>query len=187
MTDLENVYKLNRYSYIHHQKIFKYKKYCIISDCEKNASFNYKNLKDSICCNDHKLDGMINVKKLDTDKYNCLLCDKYISKDHINNFDNNITIKTKDSIKKKFIDLIFDFHIIDKNVFYKDLYFKDYLKKIIIKNCNEDKNYEITLYRFNQALIKDGSLKYWVEKYILQNISDIDNIDKLKIKIIKMI
>ena len=31
-------------------------------------------------------------------------------------------------------------------------------------------------------MIKDGSLKYWVEKCILQNISDIDNIDKLKIK-----
>ena len=41
---------------------------------------------------------------------------------------NNISIKTKDSIKKKFVDLIFDFHIIDQNVFYKDLYFKDYLK-----------------------------------------------------------
>ena len=38
------------------------------------------------------------------------------------------------------------------------------------------KNYKITLYKFNQALTKDGSLKYWVEKYILQNISDIDNI-----------
>ena len=65
------------------------------------------------------------------------MCDKYIpkdhyfSKEHINNFENNISIKTKDSIKKKFIDLIFDFHIIDENVFYKDLYFKDYLKKII--------------------------------------------------------
>ena len=44
------------------------------------------------------------------------------------------------------------------------------------------KNYEISLYKFNQALIKDGSLKYWVEKYILQNISDIDNIENLKIK-----
>ena len=29
---------------------------------------------------------------------------------------------------KKFVDIIIDFHIIDKNVFYKDLYFKDYLK-----------------------------------------------------------
>ena len=66
---------------------------------------------------------MINVKKLDVDKYNCLLSDKYISKDHyfskerVNNFENNVTIKPKDSIKKKFMDLIFDFHIIDKKFF----------------------------------------------------------------------
>ena len=111
------------------------------------------------------------------------MCNKYIPKDHyfstehINNFENNITIKTKDSIKKKFVDLIFDFHIIDKNVFYKD-----YLKKIIIKNCDNDKNYKITLYIFNQALVKHNDLKYWVEKYILQNINDIDNIDKLKLR-----
>ena len=78
---------------------------------------------------------MINAKNVDIDKYNCLLYNKYISKEHffskehINNFENNIAIKTKDSIKKKFIDIIFDFHIIDKNVFYKDLYSKDYLKE----------------------------------------------------------
>ena len=30
--------------------------------------------------------------------------------------------------------------------------------------------------------MKHNDIKYWVEKYILQNISDIDNIDKLKIK-----
>ena len=131
---------------------------------------------------------MTKVKKPDIDKYNCLLCNKYIpkdhyfSKEHINNFENNISIKTKDSIKKKFVDLIFDFHIIDKNVFYKDLYFKDYLKKLIVKNCDDDKNYKITLYKFNQALVKDNGIKYWIEKYILQNINDIDNIDKLKIK-----
>ena len=65
---------------------------------------------------------MVNVKKLDIDKYNCLLCKKYIpidhhfSKEYINNFENNITMKMKDSIKKKSVDLIFDFHIIDKNV-----------------------------------------------------------------------
>ena len=108
--------------------------------------------------------------------------DHYFSKEHTNNFKNNVTFKTKDSIKKKFIDLIFDFYIVDKNVFYKDLYFKDYLEKMIIKNCDNDKNYKITLYKFNQSLIKDGSLKYWVEKYVLQNISDIDDIEKLKIK-----
>ena len=65
---------------------------------------------------------------------------------------------------------------------YKDLYFKDYLKIIIIKNCDDDKNYKITLYKFNQALMKHNDIKYWVEKYILQNVNDIDNIDKLKLK-----
>ena len=135
MTDLQNVYKLNRYFYMDsNQNILKCKKYCIISDCKKNSSFNYKDLKDPIYCNEHKSECMINVKKLDIDKYNCLLCNKYISKEHyfskehVNDFENNISIKTKDSIKK-FVDLIFNFHIIDKNVFYKDLYFKDYLKK----------------------------------------------------------
>ena len=44
------------------------------------------------------------------------------------------------------------------------------------------KNYKITLYKFNQALVKNNDVKYWVEKYVLQNISDIDSIDKLKIK-----
>ena len=189
MTDLENGYKINRFFHMDsNQNILKYKKYCIISDCQKKASFNYKDLKDAIYCNTHKLENMINVKKVDVDKYNCSLCNKYIpkdhyfSKEHINNFENNISIKTKDSVKKKFVDLIFDFHIIDKNIFYKDLYFKDNLKNLIIKNCDDDKNYKITLYRFNQALLKHNDIKYWVEKYILQNINDIDNIDKLKIK-----
>ena len=40
MTDLENVYKLNRYFYMDsNQNILKYKKYCIISNCEKKCFF----------------------------------------------------------------------------------------------------------------------------------------------------
>ena len=31
-------------------------------------------------------------------------------------------------------------------------------------------------------MVKNNDIKYWVEKYILQNINDIDNIDKLKLK-----
>ena len=31
-------------------------------------------------------------------------------------------------------------------------------------------------------MVKNSDIKYWVEKYILQNINDIGNIDKLKIK-----
>ena len=110
MSDLENEYKINKYFYMDsNQKISKYKRYCIISDCEKNASFNYKNEKDAIYCNTHKLENMINAKKIEVDKYNCLLCDKYISKDHyfskehIDKFRNNITIKTRDSIKKNLL------------------------------------------------------------------------------------
>ena len=53
---------------------------------------------------------------------------------------------------------------------------------MIIINCDNDKNYRIALYKFNQALVKHNDLKYWVEKYILQNINNIDNIDKLKLK-----
>ena len=30
--------------------------------------------------------------------------------------------------------------------------------------------------------MKHNDIKYWVEKYILQNINNIDNIDKLKMK-----
>ena len=67
-------------------------------------------------------------------------------------------------------------------MFYKDLYFKDYLKKLIIKNCDDDKNYKITLYKFNQALVKNNDMRYWVEKYFLNHMDDISNIDKLKIK-----
>ena len=82
MTDLENVYKINRYFNMDaNHKILRYKRYCIISDCEKNASFNYKDLKDPIYCNIHKLKNMVNVKKSDVDKHICLLCDKYIPKD----------------------------------------------------------------------------------------------------------
>ena len=79
MSDLENVYKLNRYFYMDsNQNVLKYKKYCIISNCEKNASFNYKDLKDLINFNTHKLENMITVRKIDVDKYNCLLCNIFL-------------------------------------------------------------------------------------------------------------
>ena len=40
MSELENVYKINKYFYMDaNQKILKYKRYCIISDCEKKCFF----------------------------------------------------------------------------------------------------------------------------------------------------
>ena len=38
---------------------------------------------------------------------------------------------------------------------------------MIVENCDNDKNYKITLYKFNQALVKPNDTKYWLEKYIL--------------------
>ena len=32
---------------------------------------------------------------------------------------------------------------------------------MIVKNCIDDKNYEIALYKFNKALVKHNGTKYW--------------------------
>ena len=154
-------------------------------------------------CNDHKLDKMVNIKKgysfcdkhnisylkfcKECEKFDCLLCDEtvnkthYFSKKHIDNFDKNITIKTRTSIKKKFIDIIIDFHIIDKDVFYKDLYFKDKVKSLILKHRKKDKEYKITIYKYNQS-IKGDLTNFWIEKFNIDDLSEIDNIDKLNLK-----
>ena len=105
----------------------------------------------------------------------------YFSKKHIDNFNKNITIKTRSSIKKKFIDIIFDFHIIDKNVFYKDLYFKDKVKSLILKNRKEDKNYKITIYKYNQS-VKGDLTNFWIERFNIDSLDEIDNIDELNLK-----
>ena len=118
------------------------------------------------------------------EKVNCFLCNEtinkehYFSKKHIDNFDKNITITTKNCVKKKFIDIIFNFHIIDKDAFYKDLYFKDKVKSLILKNY---KNYKIRVYKYNQS-VKGNLTNFWIEKFNLDNISEIDNIDKLNLK-----
>ena len=120
-------------------------------------------------------------------KITCLLCNQnvnkshYFQKDHIDNFDKNITITIRNSIKKKFIDIIFNFHILDKDVFYKDLYFKDKAKSLILKNCKKDKNYKLSIYKYNQCLTEDLT-NYWIEKFNIDNISEIDDIDKLNLK-----
>ena len=154
-------------------------------------------------CNDHKYETMVNIKKgylycdihkvaylnfcKQCDIIVCDLCkietnrNHFFSKEHIDNFEKNINIKIRTSIKKKIIDIIFDFHIIDKDVFYKDLYFKDKVKKMILKNCKKDKNYKISIYKYNQK-VKGDLTNFWIEKYNINHIDEIDNIDKLKMK-----
>ena len=134
--------QLNDYFYMNDKRdISKYKKYCIIHSCKKLASFNYQNEKVFLYCNNHKLDNMINIKKgpilckehnvlyskdsccKEGEKLHRLLCNQtvnkshYFSKKHFDNFDKNITITIKNCIKKKFIDIIFRFYIINKDVF----------------------------------------------------------------------
>ena len=59
----KKITKLNEYFYMTPEgEIFKYKKYCIINDCKKIASYNYCGKKEQLYCNDHKLDKMINIK-----------------------------------------------------------------------------------------------------------------------------
>ena len=200
----KKVQKLNEFFYMTPEgEILKYKKYCIINNCKKLSSYNYSGKKEILYCNEHKLDKMVNIRKRysfcekhntsylkyckECENFDCLLCDEtvnkehYFSKSHIDNFDKNITIKTRTSIKKKFIDAIIDFHIIDKDVFYKDSYFKDRIKPLILKYTKKDKEYKISIYKYNQS-VKNDLTNFWIEKFNIDNMNEIDNIDKLNLK-----
>ena len=143
--------------------------------------------KGYVLCNEHNISYSKDSFCKECEKMNCLLCNQnvnkqhYFSKKHIDNFDKNITITTRNSIEKKFIDIIFNFHIIDIDVFYKDLYFKDKVKNLILKNCKKDKNYKLSIYKYYQSVTGDLT-NYWIEKFNIANISEIDNINKLNFK-----
>ena len=172
------------------------------------GSFNYYNEKIFLYCNEHKLPNMINIRKgyvlckkhnisyskdsycKECEKITCLLCNQnfnkshYFQKDHIDNFNKNISITIRNCIIKKFIDIIFNLHIIYKDVFYKDLYFKDKVKGLILKNCKKYKNYKLSIYKYNQSITGDIT-NYWIEKFNVDKISEIDNINKLNLKNLK--
>ena len=64
--------KLNDYFYMTPEgDVLKYKKYCIIHNCKKLASFNYHDKKEFFYCGEHKLDKMLNIKK------GYMLCEKH--------------------------------------------------------------------------------------------------------------
>ena len=89
--------------------------------------------------------------------YKCKICsndlsvniDHFNSKEHIDNFNNNIKLTIKKSIKEKFIDIIFKFKITNEGAFLNDLHFKKIAKQEINKNMNKNKKYKynITFYR----------------------------------------
>ena len=89
--------------------------------------------------------------------YKCKICsdnlsvsiDHFNSKEHIDNFNNNINLTIKKSIKEKFIDIIFKFKIINEGAFLNDLHFKKIAKQEINKNMDKNKKYKysITFYK----------------------------------------
>ena len=49
-----------------------------------------------------------------------------------------------------------------------------------MKNCKKNKNYKLSIYKYNQSVTGDLT-NYWMEKFNI-DISEIDNIDKLNLK-----
>ena len=50
-----------------------------------------------------------------------------------------------------------------------------------MKNCKKDKNYKLSIYKYNQSVTGDIT-NYWIEKFNIDNISERDNIDKLNLE-----
>ena len=44
-----------------------------------------------------------------------------------------------------------------------------------------DKNYKISIYKYNQS-VKNDLTNYWIEKFNLSNINEIDYIERLNFK-----
>ena len=106
--------------------------------------------------------------------YKCKICsdnlsvniDHFNSKEHIDNFNNNINLTIKKSIKEKFIDIIFKFKITNEGAFLNDLHFKKIAKQEINKNMDKNKKYKysITFYKgFSDNItnkLTDGNYTY---------------------------
>ena len=50
-----------------------------------------------------------------------------------------------------------------------------------MKHRNKDRNYKINLYKYNQSL-KGDLTNFWIEKFNINNMSEINNIDQLNLK-----
>ena len=114
-------------------------------------------------------------KRKNKDKiYKCKICsdnlsvniDHFNSKEHIDNFNNNIKLTINKSIKEKFIDIIFKFKITNEGSFLNDLHFKKIAKQEINKNMDKNKKYKysITFYKgFSDNItnkLTDGNYTY---------------------------
>ena len=55
------------------------------------------------------------------------------------------------------------------------------MKSLILRNCKKDKNYKLSIYKYNQS-VRGDLANYWIGKFNIDNISEIDDIDKLNLK-----
>ena len=53
-----------------------------------------------------------------------------------------------------------------------------------MKNCKKDKNYKLSIYKYNQS-VTEYLTNYWIEKFNIDNIYEIDDIDRLNLKNLK--
>ena len=66
-------------------------------------------------------------------------------------------------------------------MYFIKIYILKIKKTLILKNFKKDKNYKISIYKYNQS-IKGDLTNYWIERFNIDNISEIDDIDKLNLK-----
>ena len=187
--DIDNYDNSSKYM---KNKIYKQYKNDLIENIKKKfTNHNHKTILQNILNNskDEKINKFRkrrserkkkreNKKKRKDEKenkfYKCKICsdnlsvniDHFNSKEHIDNFNNNIELTTKKSIKEKFIDIIFKFKITKPGAFLNDLHFKKIAKQEINKNMNKNKKYKynITFYKgFSDNIsnkLTDGNYTY---------------------------
>ena len=132
----------------------------------KFTNHDHKTILQNIL-NNSKNEKIVKFKKIRSERkkkhenrdkiYKCKICsdnlsvsiDHFNSEEHINNFNNNIKLTIKKSIKEKFIDIIFKFKITKEGAFLNDLHFKKIAKQEINKNMDKNKKYKysITFYK----------------------------------------
>ena len=133
---------------------------------KKFTNHDHKTILQNIL-NNSKNEKIVKFKKIRSERkkkhenrdkiYKCKICsdnlsvsiDHFNSEEHINNFNNNIKLTIKKSIKEKFIDIIFKFKITKEGAFLNDLHFKKIAKQEINKNMDKNKKYKysITFYK----------------------------------------
>ena len=102
---------------------------------------------------------------------------------HIDNFNENISVKVNKSIEGKFIDIIFDFKKLLNMSIYEDLHLKKIMKKKVNENKVQNKKHETTILKiYSESL----NIKYPIQEIKTVKITShdimnsIDNLEYLE-------